>query len=317
MNRERNAIAGSAKGACPPPFAAARYGTQAARAHCTSPFLMTLGLAAVWLSGLPLPFARAQSVPVGGGGESGIWLLWTRHSAAVSNHAQHAEAFQAFAARRPPDPFAPMAITLQAWHLLQLGRTAEAQALLQPLADQPPADPIARGARELARGWLSLLDRERLAAALERYRVREIRYPERLADLESWPHLGERPPFQDRWGNRWEYQTERLRSMPSLLGQRYSLGSRMLGDTRDFKTALALPYAGRIDLRPVQVRTVPNRQPIIEFVIEGAPAGTSPAMVMVGSAHQDITVAYASASLIVLHDRLHWKLVQTPRSGAR
>ena len=258
--------------------------------------------------------ACGQSVPVsGGGGEGGLWTLWTQHLGSPDLHAQHAEGFHAFAARRPLEPLAPVAQTLEAWHLLKLERAAEAKALLETLAAQTPADATGRGARELSRAWLTCLDRESVVVALDLYRVREVRYPERLADLEAWPPLKERPPFQDRWANRWEYRMERLRSMPSLEGQRYSLGSRMLGDVSSLKSALALKYAERILFSPVQVRLVQGRPAVISLLPDGAAAGTAAALVMAGSSHEGVMVAYASTSLVILHDRLHWKIALTPK----
>jgi len=52
---------------------------------------------------------------------------------------------------------------------------------------------------------------------------------------------------------------------------------------------------------------------MIALLPEGAADGTPPATVMVGSAHAGVTVAYASAGIIILHDRLHWKIVLTPK----
>jgi len=256
---------------------------------------------------------HGQSVPVGGGGEAGLWNLWMRHMADPSRHDQHAEAFRAFVARRPPDPLSPVAQTLHAWHLLKLGREGEARALLEPLATQNPAEGIGKGARDLARAWLTCLDRELLVAALEQYRIREVRYPERLSDLETWPHMTAKIPFLDRWGNRWDYRTESLRSMPLLQGQRYVLASRMLGDVSALKAALALKYAERNPLVPVQMRAVAGRPSMVSLLPEGAAAGVPPAMVMTGTAHEGITVAYASPGLVILHDRLHWKIAITPK----
>ncbi len=275
---------------------------------------LCLNLLLIFMLGLKaLTNLQAQSVPVGGSGEAGIWNLWKAHLAATPGDAQQIESLKAFVNRRPPDPFSPVAQTLAAWHLLRAGQVEGAIALLEPLAANTATDPVIRGARDIARGWLTCLDREQVVNALNQYRLHEVRFPERLPDLENWPYLTSTPPMQDRWGYRWEYRTERLRTMPALTAQRYTLNSRMLGDATDFHTALALEYAGRITLVPIQVRYTSGRPPMVPLLPEGAPASTAPALIMVGSSHEGITVAQVSNSLIILHDRLHWKITTTPK----
>jgi len=278
---------------------------------------ISIALTAVFLlSGGMVPQVRSQTGSGGAaaGGDAGLWQLWTRQNASPEAYAELAEAWRGFAAGRPAgDPHVPVAHTLAAWNALKIGRVEEAKALLQPYATVETAVGTARGAREIARGWLTCLDREVLVAALDAYRIGEVRYPARLADLEHWPRLPAtlRPSFQDRWGNPWVYNLERLKSMPMLHGQRYSLTSRMLGDTSALEVALALTYAQRLVLRPVQIRAVPGRQPLV--ALAGDDPEAAPALIQVGAVHQGVGVAYVSPSLVILHDRLHWKLFPTPK----
>ncbi len=271
--------------------------------------------AALLLSGgLTLP-AGGQSATVRGtaGGESGFWQLWMRQEAAPTAHDELASAWRGFAGGAPAgDPFAPVAHTLAAWHELKAGRRAEAEALLERYVNADSTEGTVRGAREIARAWLTCLDRERLVTALEAYRRLEVRYPDRLADLEAWTRLPTvaRPPFQDRWGTPWVYRPEPLRSMPALQAQRYSLTSRTLAELSVLKTALALRHGERIDTRPVQVRTMTQGPPAVTLRREDA--GAEPMIVQAGSSRAGLMVAYVSPSLILLCDRLHWKVFANP-----
>lgn len=253
----------------------------------------------------------------GGGGEAGLWHLWTAHLSHPGQHQRHADAMAAYAARRPPEPLAPVAQTIQAWHLLKMGNREDAQRILEPLSNLASTEGVQRGAREIARAWLSALDREVLVRGLAEYRVRHVRYPDRLETLESWDGLSLSPRFTDRWDNRWDYRVERLRSMPSLPGQRYRLQSRTLGDPSDLESLLKMPYAARHTLKPVQIRAVPGRPAMVALRSEDAEAGSATATVMTGSSHEGITVAYASRDLVILRDRLHWKLFLNPERTSR
>ncbi len=256
--------------------------------------------------------AQVAGAPVGD--DAGLWKLWMRQNTPPLAYVELAEAWNAFAAGRPArDPHVPVAHTLAAWNLLKAGRNDEAQALLEPYAGLEFADGTVRVAREIARAWLSCLDRKVLMSALEAYRAEQVRYPERLAQLEQWPKLATmtRPVFQDRWGRPWIYRIERMRSMPKLDGQRYSLTCRTLGDKSALEDALALSYAEGIKLRPVQIRSIGGRPPMV--ALAGVDDQTPPALIQIGSVHQGVGIAYVSSLLVILYDRLHWKLFPAPK----
>ncbi len=275
----------------------------------------------VWLAGVAVVLLLTGALAPGARGqtaarsrlEAAAWQAWTRQQAAPAAHAEHADAWRALAADSPAgDALVPVAHTLAAWHELRNGRVAEAEALLVPYANADSALGTLRGARDVARAWLTCLDREQLVAALEAYRVAEVRYPEQLDALRNrpLPARAGRVVFQDRWGSPWEYRLERLRSMPALTGQRYTLSSRALGDVSELKTALALAYAARIVWTPTQVRPVPDRPPMVTFEHD---AGLERAVsVPSGAAHAGLRVAYVSPALVIVSDRLHWKFFRTP-----
>lgn len=274
---------------------------------------LALAIVLVFAGLVPPVGAQGAGTPVGD--DAGLWKLWERQNTPPLAYIELAEAWTEFAAGRPArDPHVPVAHTLAAWNLLKVGRNDEAKALLEPYARLEPADgATVRAAREIARAWLSCLDRKVLMSALEAYRADQVRYPEQLAQLEQWPKLATvtRPAFQDRWGAPWNYRIERMRSMPKLDGQRYSLTCRTLGDKSALEDALALPYAEGIKLRPVQIRSIGGRPPLV--ALAGVDDQTPPALIQIGSVHQGVGIAYVSSSLVILYDRLHWKIFPAPK----
>ncbi len=247
-------------------------------------------------------------------GERPLWLLWNRHLAGSAAHADLAAECDALARAHPDDPAAPVARTIQAWHLMQLNQHDDAAALLEPLL-AATGDGTARGAHELARAWLSRMDHERVRAALEIYRRRRVRYPRRLAELDSLPQIppGRHPVSHDRYGTPWVYREERLQSMPSLEWQRYTLQSRTLGDDSALHEALAIPYATRIPFTPLRVFAPEGRPPIIGLARTDAAHLERPAAsVGLGVWHEGVSVARISSAWVIMHDRLHWKIIPTP-----
>ncbi len=246
--------------------------------------------------------------------EVALWRLWTRHQAEPTEHAVHATAFADFADTRPDDPLAPLAGTLAAWHLLQAGRVDEATTWLERYA-RPSRHPTARGASQLARAWLTRLDRERVVQALDAYRTREVRFPERLTDLNGHAAVqraGIEPPLEDRWGQSWIYQLEAMRALTRLAGQRYRLESRRLrGDgMSDLNKALAVPYGDGIPLEVVRIMGAGQTASaqLADPAAPDAPIALSP-----GAQHESIALEYLSDNLVILHDTLHWKIMRTPR----
>ena len=267
--------------------------------------VVVLWLACATLAGL-VQSARAQQ-----GADNTALALWHAQAAEPAAHAQHARAWLAFADGEA-GALAPLAHTMAAWHLLRAERPAEARALWERYADADRATGIARAAREISRSWLTCLDRETVVAALALYRRDALRYPADLETLGAWAAKLPQPQHPvptDRWGQPWNYQLEALRTMPQLEGQRYRLTSRALGPLSLLRDALALSHGERITLRPVQIRQVPNRPPLVALM---GPDGGAPALIQVGSQHAGVGVVHLSPRIVVLHDRLHWKLSPTP-----
>ncbi len=239
--------------------------------------------------------------------------LWRQHGGQPDMHGRHAADWFALATRYAEvEGHAAVARSLAAWHYLKAGEIDEAREIYVALASQDRASGLARSAREIARGWLTCLDREELVLALDRYRRDALRYPVRLDAIQGGAESDGRGRFRlvDRWDQPWSYQLVRLRSLPMLEGQRYELESRSLGARSALHVALSDSLGASITLRPVQIRSVPNRPPLVALAVEGE--GGAPALIQAGGQHAGVWVGYVSPRIVILHDRLQWKFFPSP-----
>ena len=160
------------------------------------------------------------------------------------------------------------------------------------------------GARHLAAGWLTRVDREQVAAALQAYYREQIAYPKTLDQLAGRPRS---PPPTDRLGKPWNYKLTGFSKVPGFTDQKYSLQSATLGDVSDFKTAVQLPYASRIVAVPLQVLPAPGNTQAVKFNLGG-----SAAVVGVGQAAGDLFLAYVGDAP---HRRLRLHPLENPASS--
>ena len=264
-----------------------------------------LGLAGrCLLTTQPAPAASADD-------EAALWRLWNQHLENPGAHQTRIDELRALERDRPDTPLVAVTQTLAAWHLLKLGREEEARELLIPYTDSGRA-PLERAAEEMARAWLTRLDREQIVNALSQYRARHVRFPDDLDQLVAFPGLpeGTELPMEDRWGRSWSYRLRRFETMPTLTGQRYSLESRSLNEVHDLTEALAVPYAARISYEPARVLSAPNRPPAVQLI--DPDDVREPITLSLGTRSDGIRLAYASDNLIILLDHLHWKVSRTP-----
>lgn len=123
--------------------------------------------------------------------------------------AEAANAYGAFAAGQPQDACAPLVWALQGILLRrELNQPAQArEAFLR--AAKAPATPFGQEIRALALGWAARLQMEQIDAALRRYWVDNVEYPEKLEALAGSKLL---PPeaLADPWGKPFVYSTGSL-----------------------------------------------------------------------------------------------------------
>ena len=256
--------------------------------------------------------------------ERALLSLWRVQQSTPLDHAAVLAACRTFQQRHPASPFGGVADTLAAWHLLKLGRTAEAVTRFETLKRQPQ-DAVAQGAYEVGAGWLTRIDRTRVQAALQFYYRREIGYPTTLTTLTAYPALPGTMAFPaaDRWGLRWDYRLVGYRRLTGMLNQKYALDSRNLGSESDLEQALARPYGAGITARMLSVlSSTPGREVIeMEVVSPADPAneGASPRRTTVATGvnawAEGLFVAYVGRQFILVCDRSHWKLFPKPGTG--
>jgi hypothetical protein len=280
-------------------------------------------LLATLLTARFVPPATAQEQT---GNERALWRLWQVQDATPHDHTAVLAACQAFKQAHPEDAFLVLTETLQAWHLLKLGRTVDAVAMLEAVA-QYPAGPLTRGGQALAAAWLTRVDRERVKQALQVYYRREIGYPPALSDLAAYEALPEALvfPLQDRWQRPWHYRLIGYRRLSGLQNQKYELQSVKLGARSDLTEALSVPYGQQITMRPTRILSGVRGRGVVEMEIlpppgavplegQSLPAGERVQIGVQAWVH-GVFLAHVGQHLILVCDRSHWKVFPKPGAG--
>jgi hypothetical protein len=240
--------------------------------------------------------------------EDGLLELWKLHMETPDDHEAVIKACREFATAHPGDPLLPVVRGFEEWRTLRAGRQQEA---LQMIAADltAPAGPVNDGARWIALGWMTRVDREQVLPALQAYYRKEAAYPKTLEQVAAHPKLKHetQPPWRDRFGKPWDYQLTGFAKLKGFTDQKYSLRSAVLGDVSDLKSAVALPYAARISAVPVEVIPAPGNTLAVKLNLAGKVA-----LVGVGLAADDIHVAFVGAKIVVVCDHTHWKIFPRP-----
>jgi hypothetical protein len=234
--------------------------------------------------------------------EDALQELWKQQVAKPDDHDALIKACHEFAAAHASDPFLPIARGLEEWHLLRSNKREDALQLM--IADlTPAAGPVNAGAQRLAMGWMSRVDREQVAAALQAYYRKEVAYPKTLDLVRP---IAQFPPT-DRFGKPWTYKLTGFGKVPGFTDQKYSLQSATLGDVSEFKEAVQLPYASRIVAVPLQVLPAAANTQVVKFKMGGSTAALG-----TGQGAGDLFLAYVGEHIIVVCDYTHWKILPRP-----
>lgn len=228
--------------------------------------------------------------------EAALLELWNQHIAKPDDHDAAIKTCRAFAEANANDPLLPIAHGIEAWHHFRAGREADALRLTEPYL-AAPAGAVNDGARRVALGWLTRLDREKVAAALQGYYRKNVAFPKSLDQLAAGP------PRTDRFGKPWAYQLTGFTKLRGFTDQKYSLQSSVLGDLSETKSALAVPYASRIAATPAQITG-----DAVRFNIPGKGA----ALLGAGQAAGDLHLAFVGSQFVVVCDFTHWKIFPRP-----
>lgn len=266
--------------------------------------VLTGVLLAVWAAFTGLCHAQVPAPA----DERAFWLVWIKNTNSAPDSAAMIAACKEFNAAATNDPLAVVVRGLESWHLLKIGSTNEAIRLLDDLLKIPEAPtPLQAAGAEIARSWLTRLDREMVRIALKKLYLRDIEYPASLEAIKTLK-IKRMPPFTDRWGKPWVYKL-RDDLGKGLGNQLYVLQSSQLGSGTDLGKTLALPYAGRITLQTTRIMPGGGSNEMIEF---SSPSQKS-VLLSVGGSNDGTTVAFIGKNIIILSDGNHWRAVIKPR----
>lgn len=240
--------------------------------------------------------------------EKAIWALWDLQTNVPSQPEAVVAAYRQIQKTAPDNSFLPVYQGLAAWSNLRQEKTNEAIAILNDMAAATaPAHLPAVGA-EMARRWLTRLDREKVRAALAIYYRRAIDYPINLQALKKTTK--DALPLTDRWGTPWQYRLAEFKIVKNTRGQRYLLQSKTLMESSDLAAALARPYADRIVLRPQTFAITSGGAQTVAFqTIDDRP---DKILLSEGGSAAGITLAYIGARVLIVCDGDHWRLFPKP-----
>lgn len=254
------------------------------RAACLGAWLLVLG---------PLALSAGPA-------EQAVLNLWRRQ--AEMSPGEAAELCDRALASGALSVYAPVAVTLRGWRLLQTGHNQAAAATFsKALSDRN--DPLARAADTQARRWLSRLDREVLVTALRRWYALHVAYPPALDALQTLENVGALP-MSDRWGDPWRYQLMPMRRLQGLSDQRYQLESRAMFGMTDLRKAL---QAGNSDRSQVRIVRLVSRQPPA-LAVEITPPGLDKinATLALGAISSGIRLCAIAPELAIFSDGDRW-----------
>jgi hypothetical protein len=161
----------------------------------------------------------------------------------------------------------------------------------------------------MARRWLTRLDREQVAVALQKGYAEDLEYPVTLSVLDALPS-GTRPPMTDRWDAPWTYSPDAFKKLQTGYRQTFILESSKLGATSPLKTALALPYGAGFTFTPAMVMPSISDKMVILFKSDDGRTDT----LSQGAAASDLAFAYLGDEILILSSGDYWSIQPRPSS---
>lgn len=206
-------------------------------------------------------------------------------------------------------PLQSVALTLEGWYLLRAGATAAAEeGFVQVLRSDVGTTLVGQMSQEMARRWLTRIDREKVCEALHGYYRDHVGYPETLAVLVRTRELTG-IPLVDRWGRPWSYRREPFRHMKGVDDQSYRLESPSLPGDSDLRTAVGRPYPLGLPLRVRQLVSGPSGRTVF---LETTGGRSEKPVLTEGGKYDRATLVYLGNRLLLFGDSDYWYLVPTP-----
>ena len=244
--------------------------------------------------------------------ELALVALWRNHerlSIVPANHAEVVAQCAQYGKYFPGSSYLPVAHGLAAWHMLAAGQRKDAVAVFDQMISSS-TDPVAMAGNQMALRWMTRLDREVVVAALLGYFGDHVVYPESIHVFDNVP-LVTRPPLVDRWGRAWKYRLAAFKHLKRAKKQRYILESSELDPLTDLKDALNVPYASRINIKPVSIMAaVPGLNSVMFETTNANPVRA--VMGENGLFQRRITFVRLTSSFVLLTDGDHWLLTARP-----
>ena len=240
--------------------------------------------------------------------EAALQALWADQQKDPGNHLVLAQEAATFEQHFAASPLVPVARGVGAWNLLEAGDLDGAKAILEKMASAG-SDPIGAIGAEMARRWLTRLDREQVVTALQKVYAEDLEYPETLSAVSALPEEY-RPPVADRWGVAWSYSPTAFKKLQTGDRQTFTLESTKLGALSDLKQALALPYGSGFTFKPSKVMPSIGGKAVITFQDAGGKSET----ISEGSASNDLGLAYMGDAFLILGGGDYWSIQPLPSS---
>jgi hypothetical protein len=158
--------------------------------------------------------------------------------AQTKNWPEAAKVYEAFAAEHASDAYAPVASVLQGIILRrELKQPAQAKLAFERAA-RAPDTPLGNELKQVAMAWIARMQMEQVDAALRKYYVKKVEYPEKLDELVA-VKLVAPEELIDPWGKPIGYRAGTLGFAPKVPRQKYWLTcSSIEGDSGRFKQIL-------------------------------------------------------------------------------
>ena len=240
--------------------------------------------------------------------EAALQALWASQQKDPANHLAIAHEAAALEQHFPASPLIPVARGLGAWHLLESGDLDAAKQVLEKMTS-PSADPVGAIGAEMARRWLTRLDREQVVTALQKAYAEDLEYPENLSAVTALP-AEYRPPLTDRWGVAWTYAPASFKKLQTGERQTFTLESTKLGAASDLKQTLALAYGAGFTFKPAKVMPPIGGKAVITFQDAGGRSET----LSEGSSANDLGLAYMGDEVLILSSGDYWSIQPRPSS---
>jgi len=261
---------------------------------------------------LLLLFVSATPVFASRPDEAALQTLWAGQQKDSGNHTAQAQDAAAFEQHFPSSPLVPVARGLAAWHLLESGDFEDARHVLETMTSTSTAttSPVAAIGVEMARRWLTRLDREQVVVALQKVYAEDLEYPETLSAVCTLPSQFH-PPMTDRWGAAWIYTPTAFKNLQTGDRQTFALESTKLGASSPLKTALALPYAAGFTFTPAKVMPSIGGKAVIMFQSTDGRTDT----LSEGAAASDLAFACQGDEILILSSGDYWSIQPRPSSN--